>query len=153
MEADKTQKLLKEKLKEKGLKVTHQRLLVLSVLEENSGSHMTAEDIYDLVSEDYPEIGLATVYRTLQLLWDMRLVDRISFGDGCVRYEIGHLLNGETKHNHHHLICKRCNKVMPFDDDLLESLEDHIEKATGFHVLDHELKFYGLCKDCMKKQR
>ena len=77
MEADKTQKLLKEKLKEKGLKVTHQRLLVLSVLEENSGSHMTAEDIYDLVSEDYPEIGLATVYRTLQLLWDMQLVDRI----------------------------------------------------------------------------
>ena len=75
MEADKTQKLLKEKLKEKGLKVTHQRLLVLSVLEENSGSHMTAEDIYDLVSEDYPEIGLATVYRTLQLLWDMQLVD------------------------------------------------------------------------------
>ena len=50
MEADKTQKLLKEKLKEMGLKVTHQRLLVLSVLEENSGSHMTAEDIYDLVS-------------------------------------------------------------------------------------------------------
>ena len=139
MEADKTQKLLKEKLKEKGLKVTHQRLLVLSVLEENSGSHMTAEDIYDLVSEDYPEIGLATVYRTLQLLWDMQLVDRINFGD--------------AKHNHHHLICKRCNKVMPFDDDLLESLEDHIEKATGFHVLDHELKFYGLCKDCMKKQR
>ena len=91
MEADKTQKLLKEKLKEKGLKVTHQRLLVLSVLEENSGSHMTAEDIYDLVSEDYPEIGLATVYRTLQLLWDMQLVDRINFGDGCVRYEIGHL--------------------------------------------------------------
>ena len=107
MEADKTQKLLKERLKEKGLKVTHQRLLVLSVLEENSGSHMTAEDIYDLVSEDYPEIGLATVYRTLQLLWDMQLVDRINFGDGCVRYEIGHLLNGETKHNHHHLICKR----------------------------------------------
>ena len=86
-------------------------------------------------------------------VWDMQLVDRINFGDGCVRYEIGHLLNGETKHNHHHLICKRCNKVMPFDDDLLESLEDHIEKATGFHVLDHELKFYGLCKDCMKKQR
>ena len=133
MEADKTQKLLKEKLKEKGLKVTHQRLLVLSVLEENSGSHMTAEDIYDLVSEDYPEIGLATVYRTLQLLWDMQLVDRINFGDGCVRYEIGHLLNGETKHNHHHLICKRCNKVMPFDDDLLESLEDNIEKVAYFH--------------------
>ena len=60
MEADKTQKLLKEKLKEKGLKVTHQRLLVLSVLEENSGSHMTAEDIYDLVSEHYSFCGICS---------------------------------------------------------------------------------------------
>ena len=107
MGQDKTQELLKEKLRGKGLKVTHQRLQVLSVLEENGGRHMTAEDIYELVSVDNPEIGLATVYRTLQLLLDMQLVDRIDFGDGCVRYEIGHLLNGDTRHNHHHLICKR----------------------------------------------
>ena len=153
MEADKTQKLLKEKLKEKGLKVTHQRLLVLSVLEENSGSHMTAEDIYDLVSEDYPEIGLATVYRTLQLLWDMQLVDRINLDDGCVRYEIGHLFEGEMRHNHHHLICRACKRVIPFGDDLLDELERHIEEATGFHVLDHELKFYGQCKECLKKEK
>ena len=139
MGQDKTQELLKEKLRGKGLKVTHQRLQVLSVLEENGGRHMTAEDIYELVSVDNPEIGLATV-------------DRIDFGDGCVRYEIGHLLNGDTRHNHHHLICKRCNKVVPFDDDLLDDLEEHIEKATGFHVLDHELKFYGLCSKCQKKE-
>ena len=88
MEQEKMQELLKKRLKEKGLKVTRQRLLVLSVLEQNNGSHMTAEDIYELVSEDYPEIGLATVYRTLQLLWDMQLVDRISFDDGCVRSDI-----------------------------------------------------------------
>lgn len=68
MGQDKTQELLKEKLRGKGLKVTHQRLQVLSVLEENGGRHMTAEDIYELVSVDNPEIGLATVYRTLQLL-------------------------------------------------------------------------------------
>ena len=69
MEQKKTEDLLKEKLKEKGLKVTHQRLQVLSVLEQNSGVHMTAEDVYELVSQECPEIGLATVYRTLQLLW------------------------------------------------------------------------------------
>ena len=108
MEQKKTEELLRKRLKEKGLKVTHQRLLILSVLEQNSGRHMTAEDIYELVAEDYPEIGLATVYRTLQLLWDMQLVDRISLDDGCVRYEIGHLLEDETKHNHHHLICRSC---------------------------------------------
>ena len=50
----KTEELLKQRLKEKGLKVTHQRILVLSVLEQNSGRHMTAEDIYELVSKDYP---------------------------------------------------------------------------------------------------
>ena len=91
MERKEVQELLKDRLKKKGLKVTRQRLLVLSVLEENSGRHMTAEDIYELVSADYPDIGLATVYRALQLLWEMQLVDRISFDDGCVRYEIGHL--------------------------------------------------------------
>ena len=85
MEQKKTEELLKARLKEKGLKVTNQRLMVLSVLEQNSGRHMTAEDIYELVSEDYPEIGLATVYRTLQLLWDMQLDDRLNLDDGCVR--------------------------------------------------------------------
>ena len=107
MEQKRTEDLLRRKLREKGLKVTHQRLLILSVLEQNSGSHMAEEDIYGLVTEEHPEIGLATVYRTLQLLWDMQLVDRINLDDGCVRYEIGHLLTDETKHNHHHLICRK----------------------------------------------
>ena len=129
MEQKNTEELLKERLREKGLKVTHQRLLVLSVLEQNSGRHMTAEDIYELVSEDYPEIGLATVYRTLQLLWDMQLVDRLNLDDGCVRYEIGHLLRGDARHNHHHLICRSCHKVIPFDGDLLDDLERHIEAS------------------------
>ncbi len=121
-----SQEKFKEMLKEKGLKVTNQRLLVLQVLAEHHEQHMTAEDIFELVKEDYPEIGLATIYRTVQLLLEMQLVDRIILDDGCVRYEIG--------------------------DDLLENLEDHIEKETGFHVMDHELKFYGQCRKCREKQ-
>ena len=153
MEQKRTEDLLRRKLREKGLKVTHQRLLILSVLEQNSGSHMAAEDIYGLVTEEHPEIGLATVYRTLQLLWDMQLVDRISLDDGCVRYEIGEPGLGEGKHHHHHLICKTCGKVLPFYDDLLEELERRIEDETGFHVLDHELKFYGQCRECRNRQK
>ena len=72
-----SQEKFKEMLKEKGLKVTNQRLLVLQVLAEHGDEHMTAEDIFELVKEDYPEIGLATIYRTVQLLLDMQLVDRI----------------------------------------------------------------------------
>lgn len=151
MKQKKTEELLKKKLKEKGLKVTQQRLIILSVLEQNSGKHMTAEDVYGLVEKECPEIGLATVYRTLQLLWDMKLVDRISLNDGCVRYEIGHLLSDDTRHNHHHLICRKCNKVIPFDADLLDGLEQFVEQQAGFHVLDHELKFFGLCRECIKK--
>lgn len=152
MEQKKTENLLKEKLKENGLKVTRQRLMVLSVLEQNSGMHMTAEDVYEMVAQECPEIGLATVYRTLQLLWEIQLVDRINLNDGCVRYEIGHLIKGDAKHSHHHLICRECGRVIPFDDDLLDDLEHHIEKATGFYVLDHELKFYGLCRECRGKK-
>lgn len=137
-------------LKEKGLKVTHQRLLVLQVLAEHQDQHMTAEDIYELVKEDYPEIGLATIYRTVQLLLEMQLVDRIQLNDGCVRYEIGDLLDEQEghHHHHHHLICTECGKVLAFRNDLLEDLEAHIETRTGFQVLDHELKFYGICKEC-----
>lgn len=106
MKKNRTEELLKEKLREKGLKVTNQRILILSVLEQNKGRHLTAEDIYELVTQEHPEIGLATVYRTIQLLWDMQLIDKINLDEGCVRYEIGHLLDGGSKHNHHHLICE-----------------------------------------------
>lgn len=148
-----SQEKFKELLKEKGLKVTNQRLLVLEVLASHRDSHMTAEDIYDLVKEDYPDIGLATIYRTVQLLLEMQLVDRINLDDGCVRYEIGEVYDGEGKHHHHHLICKTCGKIQPFKDDLLEELERHIEEKMGFHVLDHELKFYGQCKECREKTK
>ena len=145
-----SQEEFKKLLKEKGLKVTNQRLLILEVLAAHRDQHMTAEDIYDLVKEDYPDIGLATIYRTLQLMLEMQLVDRINLDDGCVRYEIGDQFDGELNHHHHHLICKTCGKVLPFRDDLLDELERHIEDKTGFHVEDHELKFYGQCKECLR---
>lgn len=145
------QEEFKEMLKAKGLKVTNQRLIVLKVLDKHRDIHMAAEDIYKLVKAECPDIGLATVYRTVQLLLEMQLVDRINLDDGCVRYEIGHRVDEESKHTHHHLICKDCGKVLSFNDDLLEELENHIEKMTGFRVLDHELKFYGQCKDCAEK--
>ena len=91
----------KKILKEKGLKVTRQRLVVLEVLAENEEKHLTAEEIYDKVKVENPDIGLATVYRTIQLLSELHLIDRINFDDGFVRYEIGNLHGREQKHHHH----------------------------------------------------
>lgn len=149
-----SQEKFKEMLKEKGLKVTNQRLLVLQVLAEHKDEHMTAEDIFELVREDYPEIGLATIYRTVQLLLDMQLVDRILLDDGCVRYEISEFLDERDghRHHHHHLICTECGSVTAFRDDLLEELEVYIERETGFQVTDHELKFYGMCRKCREEK-
>lgn len=138
---------VKALLREKGIKVTTQRVLVLSVLMSNPEKHFTAEEIYELVKSSYPEIGLATVYRTIQLLSENQLVDRISLDDGFARYEIGNM-GDATKHHHHHLICRRCGKVLSFRDDLLEELEAKILSTTGFYAVNHEVKLYGYCQEC-----
>ena len=144
------QDLFREMLKEKGLKVTSQRLLVLEIMAEHPGEHLTAEQIFDLVRVQYPEIGLATIYRTVQVLVDLRLIDKVSFDDGFARYELGEF-DGEQKHHHHHAICRLCGQVISFEDDLLEALERAVYDRMGFTVVDHEVKLYGYCKECRKK--
>ena len=137
-------------LREKGLKVTTQRLAVLTVLSQKPDSHLTAEEIYDLVRVSNPEIGLATVYRTIQVLLELKIVDRIYLDDGYVRYELGHVYEDEDSH-HRHLICIKCGRVMSFQGDLLEDFEKRIEDKTGFQIQDHDVKLYGYCTDCLKK--
>ena len=136
-------------LKERGLKVTSQRLAILGALLAHPQQHLTAEDIYELVRKDWPDIGLATVYRNIQLLSDMNLIDSLNLNDGFVRYEIGDEGHGEH-HHHHHMICQHCGKVMVFQEDLLEDLEERIFQETGFSVSDHEVKLYGICEECRR---
>ena len=138
----------KRLLKEKGLKVTNQRLLVLEAIASCPEEHLTAEEIFELVKLSYPEIGLATVYRTIQLLSGLNLIDRINFDDGFVRYEMGNVHGHERKHHHHHLICLKCGRVISFQDDLLEELEARITATAGFQIIDHEVKLYGYCVEC-----
>lgn len=138
----------KDLLREKGLKITKQRQMVLEVLASSPDTHLTAEEIYDKVKTDCPEIGLATVYRTIQLLLELHLIDKINLDDGFVRYEFGDRGTSTSGHHHHHLICLRCGNVESFEDDLLEELEHKVQEKTGFRVVNHEVKFYGYCKKC-----
>lgn len=135
-------------LRDRGLKVTTQRVRVLEVLAACPDRHLSAEEIYTLVKVDCPEIGLATVYRTIQLLLELGLIDRINLDDGYVRYEIGSLEVKQSKHHHHHLICLECGKVISFQDDLLDELEEKITNTMQFKVVNHEVKLYGYCKEC-----
>ena len=144
------QEEFKTLLKQNGLKVTTQRIAILEVLKNRPEEHLTAEQIYEVVKQKYPEIGLATVYRTIQVLSDLNLIDKLNLDEGCVRYEISR--NAREVHHHHHLICLECGSVFTFCDDLLENLEKRIEDTMGFSVSDHEVKLYGQCVSCRNKQ-
>lgn len=147
MERDAFKKLLKDK----GLKVTGQRLLVLEIMAVHPGEHLTAEEIFDLARAKSPEIGLATIYRALQVLVELNVIDKLSFDDGFARYELGQEL-GSERHHHHHAICLGCKTVISLEEDLLGPLEEKVFGRLGFEVVDHEVKLYGYCKACRQRQ-
>ena len=134
------------KLQNKNYKITPQRQDILKILINSVGKHLSAEEVYNIVKKENLEIGLATVYRTLDLLVDIDVLQKLNFDDGRTRYEF----NDSKVHHHHHLICLSCGKVSEFEDDLLEILESAISEKCGFSVVDHKVKFYGFCKDCQK---
>jgi Fur family transcriptional regulator, ferric uptake regulator len=136
---------MKERLKEYGYKFTEQRSSILDVLVQYPDKHLSAEEIYNLVKEKNPEIGLATVYRAIMLMEKLGLVTKLELDDGVSRYELS---KGKEDHRHHHLICSSCGCVSEVEDDLLESLEREILLKNGFLVQDHRVKFYGLCVKC-----
>lgn len=141
---------LKVQLKEKGYKLTPQRRAVLIKIIDCEGMHLTVEELYDLVKKECPEIGLATVYRTMQLLEELGFIYKVDLSnDGCSRFELVH--DCET-HQHHHLICTKCNKIIEVEEDLLETLETKIETNYKFKIKNHSVKFYGICNDCNKDE-
>ncbi|MBP1743881.1 MAG: transcriptional repressor [Firmicutes bacterium] len=139
---------LKNNLKENGYKLTPQRRAIINVILNNEGNHLTTEELYELVKVECPEIGLATVYRTVQLLECIGVVCKLDLNDGCNRYELVH---EEENHQHHHLICTVCNNVIEVKGDLLDTMEHEIEDEYKFKVKNHSLKFYGICSDCLQK--
>jgi Fur family ferric uptake transcriptional regulator len=136
---------LKISLKQKGYKLTPQRRAIVDIIIQNAGSHLTTEELYDLVKTECPEIGLATVYRTVQLLEELGVVSKLDLNDGCYRYE---LVREDENHQHHHLICSQCEKVIEVQGDLLEVLEHEIESKYDFKIKNHSVKFYGICSEC-----
>ncbi len=139
---------IKEILQKEGFKLTKQREAILKVIIDNSEGHLSCDEIYQIVTEKSPDLGIATVYRTLELFEKLDIVYRLNFDDGCSRYE---LTPGIEGHQHHHLICMDCGKVIEVKLDLLESLEESIEREEKFTIVDHNLKFYGYCEECKNK--
>ncbi len=135
----------KDSIKQRGYKLTPQRRAILNKIIENKGKHLTTEEMFEIVKIDCPEIGLATVYRTLQLFENIGIVSILNLNDGIVRYELS---NSREEHQHHHLVCTKCGSLFEVEMDLLEELEKNISEKYNFKILNHSLKFYGICNRC-----
>lgn len=136
------------RLNEADYRVTWQRWAIVKSLVVHRDEHLSAEDLYGIIKQDYPEIGLATVYRTLELLANLGLVQKIALGDGRTRYA---LVDADSQH-HRHLVCVRCGRVAEMDADLLARVLDVARERYGFVAEDHEVKLYGTCARCAASQ-
>jgi len=138
---------LKTVLKDKGMKYTEQRAVILQIL-LNIDDHLNAEEVHKVVKEKYPNqnIGIATIYRTLNFLEEVDLISSISFGAEGKKYE-------SIKDEHHdHIICTQCGNIVEFFDEAIEQRQEDIAKENGFNITDHTMQIFGICQSCQDKK-
>ncbi|MBI2908654.1 MAG: transcriptional repressor [Chloroflexi bacterium] len=135
------EKEIAQRLKNKGYKLTSQRLAVLAAIASGEG-HMTPEAVHERVRQVQPGVGLVTVYRTLNMLVDLGLVCEVHVGDSCRSFVIS------PAEHHDHLVCSECGKVVDFAGCGLGSLESRLAHETGFAIDSHLLEFLGRCPSC-----
>lgn len=138
------------RLEEGAKRLTPQRELIIKLFLDQPGQPLSAEEVSQMVRRDFRDIGMATVYRTLELLTQLEVLKKVHVRDGRARYEIN--VEVTTMHRHHHMVCMRCGRLEEFQEDVLASVEQRLFHERGFRVQDHELKFYGLCGPCNRKQ-
>jgi Fur family transcriptional regulator, ferric uptake regulator len=134
----------KESLKQKGIRLTRQRQLLLDLIDQ-SGAHLDAESLYQLAQQRDPKLNRVTVYRTLKLLKEGGLVDELDlmhYGGDQHYYET------RTKQEHAHIICLRCGKVEEFFGDPLQKLRRQVEATFGFQILLARTEVGGYCAHC-----
>lgn len=132
-----------EKLKEKGFRLTPQRLAIVKILAESS-EHPGAEHIYAKVRKNFPTTSLATIYKTVTVLKEMGEVIEIGFGEGCSRFD------GRDPKPHPHLICTKCKKIIDPDLSSLEQMSRELADETGYEIQSHRLDFFGICPKCQQ---
>lgn len=136
---------LRKIVKQKGLKYTEQREIVLSIL-LHAKEHLSAEEIYNQIKKDYPtsNVGIATVYRALSFLEEVDLITSITFGTEGKKYE------SNSKSHHDHLICTQCARIIEFIDEEIEKRQEKIAKNNKFKITSHTMQLYGVCENCQK---
>lgn len=138
---DQTDNSLVEELQARNIRITPQRAIIFEVIENLQG-HITAEEIFHKVQKVNPYISLATVYRTLELLQELKLVSQTNFGRSQTYFAL------KDHCSHHHIVCTECGSIEEFPDDLLEPLKAKLIERFGFQAHTDHMSIFGICKNC-----
>ncbi len=134
----------KRMIRQMGLKVTKQRVHILEAMSEGR-AHITVQELYEKLQKTHPEIGFATIYRFLKNMTDHNLVTEVRMGGFPARYEL-------TPNQHHdHLNCTNCGKIVEFENESIEELQESVARKFNFKLTGHVLELYGLCQDCQQE--
>ncbi|NET32187.1 MAG: transcriptional repressor [Cyanothece sp. SIO1E1] len=138
---------LKSELNDKGWRLTPQRETILNVFQNLAkGSHLSAEDLFNVLQAQDEKISLSTIYRTLKLMSRMGILRELELAEGHKHYE----LNQPAPHHHHHLICVRCNKTIEFKNDSILKAGAKTAQKEGYHLLDCQLTVHAICPTCQR---
>ena len=130
-------------IRNSGSRITVDRRAVVEAL-DHSSDHVTAEQLAEAVWVEHPDINLATIYRTLELLERLEIAFHVHLGHGPSRWHLA----GDV---HHHLVCESCDRVEEIPDSTFDPLRKRLRAETGFVIDPHHFSLSGLCEDCAAK--
>lgn len=130
----------------RGVRVATARAQVMAVI-DSMRNPFSAGQLLEAVEKTSPTVGRATVFRTLQLLCDLALVERVRLEDGQDVYVTGH-----SQAHHHHLICTRCDGIQEMPECGVELFVDRVAQRYGFVAEDHTFDIYGVCATCQENR-
>ena len=129
-----------------GLRATNQRALILDIIRRGRG-HLDADEVYHKAREKKPRLSLSTVYRTLQMLKKLGLVEELGFDEAHRHYEI------KPSNEHHHLVCLGCGRVIEFNQPLSRYIKRTVPEARDFEIGETEIRILGYCPACRQNKK
>ena len=145
-ERDSNQNKNRKLLNTAGLRNTTQRALIMDIIRNGRG-HLDADEVYRQAKRKQPRLSLSTVYRTLQKLKGLGLIEELHFDEAHHHYEI------KPPTEHHHLLCLGCGKVIEFKYPLVSSVKRNVAEAKDFEITGSEVRMTGYCADCQKNKK
>lgn len=134
------------RLKSRGFRLTNQRRVIVETLLRNLGTHLNARELLELAQQEDPSIGIATIYRTIELLSSLGILNMVNLEEGFLRFEV------PDEQMHFHVFCRSCGKTVHLPDEE-KKMEDvrNWAAAENFELLPQTFEMAGLCRECREK--